>query len=194
MEDFSRTHQYSLEVSRKNLIEREDREENSWLEDLDIFIEINELNEMNVIRASQLANKTNQMNLATRRLSEKDLLDIRNQGDSRVLCVKASDSFGEYGMIGLVVLEIDEHKLVVKDFLLSCRVLGRFIEHKVLREILIRFSSPEQFVEFNYSRTEKNFPILMFLQEIGAMLNDKCIVSHLLEKLPRLETIELSWQ
>jgi FkbH-like protein len=65
-EDFSRTHQYSLEVSRKNLIEREDREENSWLEDLDIFIEINELNEMNVIRASQLANKTNQMNLATR--------------------------------------------------------------------------------------------------------------------------------
>ena len=194
LEDFSRTHQYSLEVSRKNLIEREDREENSWLEDLDIFIEINELNEMNVIRASQLANKTNQMNLATRRLSEKDLLDIRNQGDSRVLCVKASDSFGEYGMIGLVVLEIDEHKLVVKDFLLSCRVLGRFIEHKVLREILIRFSSPEQFVEFNYSRTEKNFPILMFLQEIGAMLNDKCIVSHLLEKLPRLETIELSWQ
>jgi predicted enzyme involved in methoxymalonyl-ACP biosynthesis len=97
-------------------------------------------------------------------------------------------------MIGLVVLEIDEHKLVVKDFLLSCRVLGRFIEHKVLREILIRFSSPEQFVEFNYSRTEKNFPILMFLQEIGAMLDDKYIVSHLLEKLPRLETIELSWQ
>src|SRR5207302_1266835 len=84
-------------------------------------------------RVAQLTQRTNQFNLTTRRRNEKDLA-ARLQS-SPGLAVRVSDRFGDYGLVGVMLYEIASAAVVVDSFLLSCRVLGRGVEHRMLARL-----------------------------------------------------------
>jgi FkbH-like protein len=88
-------------------------------------------------RITQLINKSNQFNLTTRRYDESDVAAFDADPDAFTLQVRLIDTFGDNGMISVIVCRATESETwEIDTWLMSCRVLGRGVEQMVLREIL----------------------------------------------------------
>jgi FkbH-like protein len=129
-EDARRTEQYRVE--RIRLVERETLGLTEWLSSLQLQVLIEPCSSSNLKRAAQLLNKTNQFNLTTRRITEAELWQWANVPHHCLRLFRAKDRFGEYGLVGLVSLTIDQSVGTITDYLLSCRAMGRGIEETML--------------------------------------------------------------
>jgi acyl carrier protein len=79
-----------------------------------------------------------------------------------------SDRFGDYGLVGVLFYTSDGNAVNVDTFLLSCRVLGRGVEHKILAELgNIADNNKADFVTISYNPTAKNRPALDFIDNIA---------------------------
>src|SRR5205807_10112076 len=56
-------------------------------------------------------------------------------GSYACLAVDVSDRFGSYGLSGVILFRAGRNALAVDSFLLSCRALGRRVEHRMLARI-----------------------------------------------------------
>lgn len=171
--DSERTKMYQAESRRmelkKSLISLDD-----WLKTLETKVVIEEINETNLQRASQLFNKTNQMNLSTRRMTEKELVDWGKEKNRYIWTVCVSDKFGDSGLSGLVGLEYNGNKIQVIDFLLSCRVMGRKVE-EIMLHIATEYgrSLKLKMLTACYLPTEKNHPCYAFWKKSGFEHDEK---------------------
>ena len=86
-------------------------------------------------RISQLTQKTNQFNLATRRYSEGEIKKNLD-GGSKIWTLQARDKFGDYGIVGIAMIEPRGELWRIDNFMLSCRILGRGIEKIFLNFVL----------------------------------------------------------
>ena len=83
----------------------------------------------NLERLAQLTQKTNQFNLT---LERQTLSEIQNKVIIKIVkfMLSLKDKFGEYGTVGLMDLSLsNKKKLVIKNFLMSCRVMGREVKN-----------------------------------------------------------------
>jgi len=60
---------------------------------------------------------------------------LKLEGGMQCRVVDVSDRFGDYGVTGLVFFEIKDQRLDVDTLLLSCRVLGRGVEHALIAHL-----------------------------------------------------------
>ena len=83
--------------------------------------------------------------------------------------VRVADRFGDYGLVGVVMYETQADRYKVDTLLLSCRVLGRGVEHALLAQ-LGRAGRREgkRSSSCAYRPTDKNLPALEFLESIGS--------------------------
>ncbi|MBV8817075.1 MAG: HAD-IIIC family phosphatase, partial [Acidobacteriaceae bacterium] len=101
---------------------------------LGLRITFEELRTETLPRASQLTQRTNQFNFTTIRRTEQDLRTLAERGwECRT--VRVSDRFGDYGITGLLTVRASGEVLEIDTFLLSCRVLGRGVEHRVMARL-----------------------------------------------------------
>ncbi len=168
-EDRCRTAMYVAERGRKR--SRQDALGlDDWLRSLELTMEVEPLSEPNLPRAIQLLNKTNQLNLSTRRLSASEFMEWAQQPDHLVLVFKVTDRFGDYGLVGIGSLAVDlaEGSAWVVDFLLSCRVFGRKVEGAMFRilEASAQACGASKMVA-EYRVTSKNAPCLTMLKSLG---------------------------
>jgi len=131
VEDAERSQMYATERQRI-ASKREVGSIDSWLASLGITVKVETLNEVNLQRATQLLNKTNQMNLTTRRMTEMELNEWSQKNNHVFWTLRISDQFGDSGITGLLSLEIADTEGRIVDFVLSCRVFGRKIEQTML--------------------------------------------------------------
>lgn len=127
--------------------------------------------EAHLARAVELTRRTNQFNLNGRAATASDLRDDPPAG-RHVRLVSARDRFGDDGIVGLVALQLGEQGLAhLQHFLLSCRVLGRGIEYRVLRETAdIAAAAGAQWLAFDALDTGRNTPLRDFLSRLGVAL------------------------
>jgi FkbH-like protein len=140
----------------------------TWLESLDTHVLIEELSEVNRARAVQLFNKTNQMNLSTRRLTETELLAWLASEGRTLWTFRVNDRFGDSGLVAILSLELRGKQATLIDFVLSCRVMGRQIEETMLH-VATQFSrshSADELVAV-YKPTPRNKPCLDFFRRSG---------------------------
>ncbi len=145
----------------------------NYLESLELKLEIEKLrhdDKEKVLRFHQLVNKTNQFNFTTIRLDPAEIHLLLNSHRNEVYLMNAEDRFGNYGITGAVVLEkIDDSRIVVQNYLLSCRVLGRGIEETFLTSLLNEFSNKGfKRVKINFIESSKNMPALKFAEKFQA--------------------------
>jgi FkbH-like protein len=166
------------EIYRQNAMRREAQKSSTSYEDflksLETKIEIRRMSEENIQRAAQLTQKTNQFNLTTRRYSEQELLDLINKKDFSGFVVYVSDKFGDNGMVSVVITRHKSNSEVEMDtFLLSCRVMGRFIEDQIISyvEELYKELGYKKFITY-YKPTEKNAPVNELFERLGYELID----------------------
>ncbi|MEH2171889.1 amino acid adenylation domain-containing protein [Nostoc sp.] len=166
-EDQQRTNLYQQNVQRQRL-QQDSLSFTDFLAQLNLEIEISPMQNEQLSRVAQLTQRTNQFNLTTIRRSEVEIQQLCNLGRLECRVVKVKDRFGDYGLVGLLLFESQENALSVDTFLLSCRVLGRGVEHKMLAYLgnLAQERGLER-VELFYTPTEKNQPAWNFLVSVG---------------------------
>ena len=151
------------ERSRKEALSLED-----FLASLRLEIRITPLTPRHLPRVSQLTYRTNQFNTTTIRRSESEIQQLCQSASWECLTVEVSDRFGDYGLVGVIIYEITPEVLQVDTFLMSCRVLGRGVEHRILARLgEIAREHGCQYVDVPYIPTKKNQPALDFLNRVG---------------------------
>jgi FkbH-like protein len=172
-EDRERTAMYVSERKRKQLQEEVPSLE-TWLSTLELKVRVEELTAGNLERATQLLNKTNQMNLRTRRMSSRELAAWAIERDHQVLVFRVADKFGDYGLVGIATLSFDRvaGTAEIEDFVLSCRVMGRKIEETMLHVLAARAKAAGAVsMSAEYLATPRNQPCLRFFGTSGMTEN-----------------------
>jgi len=124
---------------------------------LALVVEISECRPEHVARVTQLVNKTNQFNLTTRRKSSAEIVKLCGQQSWTVLVVRVADRFGDYGLVGVVLLHKAKKTIEIETLLMSCRVLGRGVEEAIFAKIadIARTAEVDEIVG-EYIPTKKN--------------------------------------
>jgi FkbH-like protein len=139
-----------------------------WLQSLGITVTVEPLTLGNLARATQLLNKTNQMNLTTRRASSQELQLWAARPENSLLTFRVADRFGDSGLTGIVGLTFEGETARVTDFLLSCRVIGRHVEEAMLHAVMTHSRARgASEVVLDFIATARNAPCLEFLRASG---------------------------
>ncbi len=164
-EDRQRNHLYRQNQQREQL-----RAQSASLADfisgLDLTVRIEPAKADELARVAQLTQRTNQFNCTGYRFAEGQVGQCLR--DAQVFSVHVTDRFGDYGLTGVLVCQHKDAALDVTTFLLSCRVLGRGVEHRMLARLgeLAR-ERKAGYVDVHYVRTGRNKPALDFLESVG---------------------------
>jgi FkbH-like protein len=133
-EDKLKTKQYKANKKRNNFKSSSVNIE-SFIESLEIDLNVIIDNIENGARFAQLTQKTNQFNLTTRRHNINDITRFINSDSYLVYSIEYKDKFMVEGVVGLSIVSIEGERADLDVFLLSCRVLGRNVESYFLEKI-----------------------------------------------------------
>ena len=138
----------------------------AFLAGLKLVVSIAPMRPDQVARVAQLTRRTNQMNATLIRRSEAEIQAL----DAEVLTVEVADRFGSYGLCGVMIYRCMGRALAVDTFLLSCRALGRGVEHRMVARLgeIARERGLER-VEIPFAAGQRNRPAALFLESIDAM-------------------------
>ena len=114
-----------------------------------------------------MTQKTNQFNLTTFRYSEGDIIRFIEKGDL-VITVNVKDKFGDNGITGLIIIELEGSVAKINSLLLSCRILGKGIEFAFISYSLNKLKKfGIKKVQAKYIATQKNSQVKDFYEKVG---------------------------
>ena len=166
-EDRQRTMMYKQEADRARF-QKEAPTIGEFLAGLDLWIAISKPAPDQLDRVAQLTQRTNQFNFTTVR---RNVGEIQRLAESGLECrvVEVKDRFGDYGLVGVMISSVRGEALEIDTFLLSCRVLGRGVEHGMLNELgEIALRRHLSLVVATLTPTPKNQPARDFLEGVAA--------------------------
>ncbi len=165
-EDFEKTNQYLIEKEREYIKENSSSFD-EYIKNLEIKLDVRKNDVPDFTRLSQLTEKTNQFNTNKIIYSEKELIDLVNNQKGIVYSLKVSDRFGDYGTVGMAIINFFEGTYCMSTLILSCRVLGRGIENDFFNYINDELKNNRIVLEeIKFNRTLKNKPAELFLNSI----------------------------
>ena len=136
-DDLQRAQQYLDNARREETRHAAGGDLESYLDSLKMELTVGRFEDVDLPRVAQLINKSNQWNLTTRRYSEAEVREAH--ADPRALCFhfRLKDTFGDNGIISVVIARraAEEPVFEIDTWLMSCRVLGRGVEHAALHQL-----------------------------------------------------------
>jgi FkbH-like protein len=140
----------------------------AFLQGLELRVTVGRAGPGHLPRLAQLAQRTNQFNLTTRRYTAWQLSMMSASPDWEILYCASQDRFSDGGLSGLAVLRRHEGTWLVDSLLLSCRVLGWGIERAFLAAIARRAQQDgAEALEGTYRRSARNSQVEGFYRELG---------------------------
>jgi FkbH-like protein len=167
-EDLNRAAYYQDNAKRVSL-QKNVAGVDAYLASLDMTITFQPFDAPGRARIVQLINKSNQYNLTTRRYADPQVIEAENDPNTFTLQVRLADIFGDNGMISVIICRTIAPAIWdIDTWLMSCRVLGRRVEHMVLREILehARVSGVSKLTG-TYIPSEKNKLVIDHYSKLG---------------------------
>ena len=130
-EDRARARLYQADTLRRQLAATT-TDLAGYLASLDMQLIWGRFDAVSIKRVTQLANKTNQFNLTTRRYTEGEIERVAESGDDFGLHLRLTDRFADHGIIAVVIGRRTGDAFELESWLMSCRVLGRKVEEATL--------------------------------------------------------------
>ncbi len=130
-EDKEKTKMYKENAKRANAIKTFTNYED-YLYSLQMKAEIKSFVPLYTSRISQLTNKSNQFNLTTKRYSQAEIEKVQNDNNYISLYGKLEDTFGDNGIVSVVIGEKKGKELHINLWIMSCRVLKRDMEYAMM--------------------------------------------------------------
>jgi len=167
-EDKKRKDSYKANVDREKL-RGQSYDFRNFIENLNLEITLIPVDAASVPRAAQLTQRTNQFNFTTIRRSQKQVEDLIAAGTHECWTAQVKDRFGDYGIVGLMIAKEAKNLLELDTFLLSCRVLGRGVEYKMMAKLgEMAGNKKKKQVKIIYKKTPKNEPARLFIQHFAS--------------------------
>ncbi len=132
-EDRQRAAFYQQNAQRTALLNQSDME--GYLRSLNMEITFAPFDATGRARIVQLINKSNQFNLTTKRYSEPEVKQMEQDPGIFTRQIRLADTFGDNGMISVVICRMLPEAWMIDTWLMSCRVLGRRVEEAVLQDM-----------------------------------------------------------
>ncbi len=134
---------------------------------LNMTMHIERATRQDLDRVEEMTLRTNQLN-STGYIFSRDELDLLIESKSHaLLIVKLQDRFGDYGKIGLVLIELGADGWNIKLLIVSCRVLSRGIGPILLNYVAARASDMAVPLRVEFRDTGKNRPMKIALMMAG---------------------------
>jgi FkbH-like protein len=184
--DLLRVADLSAETLRKSIKEKTS-DQQAYLKELapelDVWINPPAL----VGRLAELSRKTNQFNLSLSRLDEVQVSDYVTSEKRFAVAIGLRDRLSDSGIVAAMFGSIDEGQVVVNEWVISCRALGRGLETLMASSALEAICGQRTTASFNYSIGPRNKPARDWLESLtGAVLSQE---SSLQVKLPLLSKV-----
>ncbi|MBC7475530.1 MAG: HAD-IIIC family phosphatase [Candidatus Sericytochromatia bacterium] len=167
LEDYLRNKSYQNEIKRNDMQSILGSIKN-YLKNLDMVCINKPFEAFFIPRIAQLTQRSNQFNLRTIRYDQKDIEVIMQSDKYFTKYFTLNDKFGDYGLIGLVILKKDEHHLFIDTLIMSCRVLKRTMEEFIFNNIvsIAKKNNLNQIIG-EYIPTNKNLIVKDFYKDFG---------------------------
>ena len=167
-EDISRTSNYKTITKFNNEIKKT-KNINEYLKSLKSKVVLEKINKRNNERSSILLGKTNQFKLNSKLLSSKELT-LKD-----AFCIFYKDKYQDYGNIGVIIYKIiKNNNLLIENWVLSCRVFSRRLEHFIIKHLLAKaLNNNCKYLIFKFEKTKKNLYLQEFLQIFDIKIKKK---------------------
>ncbi len=134
-EDYARGKMYAEDKTRKENL-KSFKNYADFLMSLNLTIAVKEADSFTIPRISQMSLRTNQFNMTMKRYSEADITKIVQNPEYKIYWMTVKDKFGDYGIAGACIVQIDKKQAIVDSFFMSCRVLGKEIENAFICKVM----------------------------------------------------------
>ena len=134
LEDRDRAQQYAENAERDALFESA-QSMDEFLRGLKMSVRFGPFTAVDQPRVVQLINKTNQFNTTTRRYTSEEIAILTNLHSALTLQFRLLDRIGDNGLVSAMILRPtpeDEDVLEIENWVMSCRVFGRQLEHEAM--------------------------------------------------------------
>ena len=166
-DDLKRSNMYK-ENKRREELQNSFTDYHEYLKSLSMQAEIRPFAAVYMVRIAQLTNKSNQFNLTTLRLTQSEIEEMAGNPEYITLYGKLSDRFGDNGVVSVVIGRIEERKLDIKLWLMSCRVLKRDMEYAMMDELVKECQNRQiKTIVGHYLPTVKNKMVKDFFALLG---------------------------
>src|SRR5262245_27024735 len=118
-------------------------------------------------RCLELLQRTNQLNLSTRRYGREQFLALLAHSEVVCIAIRARDKFGDYGIIGVIAVELGSMATLC-DFVMSCRVARKRVEHALFHWLfsMVNGLGYDTLIA-HFIPTARNAVLLEILTELG---------------------------
>ncbi len=159
-EDLKKIKQYKMVgkfVNKKKNI-NSTHDEINFLKSIKLSPKLIKIEDSLISRASQMSQKTNQFNFRTIRYSETNIKKIMRDKNSEFRLISLKDVYGDHGIVSMFIIKKINDKFCFLDtFLMSCRVLGRYLETWIFNECRkIASKNNYKFIISEFIKTDKN--------------------------------------
>ncbi len=177
-EDRWRTHQY-FDNRERSRLQSGATDMEGYLRSLEMRLQWCNFDKVNLQRTVQLINKTNQFNLTTKRYSEDEVVALMEDPEAFGINLRLLDRFGDNGIISVVIGRRVADGVMLDTWLMSCRVLGRQVEHATLNVVSeeVRRLGVRRIVG-EYRPTAKNSMVRDFYPKLGFAPVVKDVADH----------------
>ncbi len=167
-EDVARSQLYKQEADRRDM-QSSFSNIDDYLKSLEMKIEVARFHPAKIQRIAQLIQRSNQFNLTTHRYNEAECERLMlDEAQFIPMYAGLSDRFGDHGLISVVVVKMKPEELEISDWLMSCRVLARGVEHYLMaRVVSLAKEKNLPRIKGEYIPTAKNGMVKEFFAQFG---------------------------
>lgn len=163
--DKNKTAMYRAESQRRTVMHGSSNV-SDYLAKLGMIADFHEMRPDEQERVVQLINKTNQFNLTTKRYTQSNIETISKDSNSVIIVGYLKDSYGDSGLVSVLIAKKQEDCVMIDSLLMSCRVMGRKLEELHI-DSLISALPDDCIVEGVCIPTAKNMPVQGLYDRLG---------------------------
>jgi FkbH-like protein len=139
----------------------------TFLRSCQIVLEIRPDRPADFERIAELVQRTNQLNFSGRKYSREEISAALADPALERYVLSVDDRFGSYGLVGFCMAVRTQDEVLVKDFMLSCRVQGKFVEQALFHHLTNRPGWTASAIAVNFKGTSRNRLAEAVLDKLG---------------------------
>jgi FkbH-like protein len=153
-----------------------------FLASLEMRLTISRASEDDLDRLEELTMRTHQLNSTGYIYSRDELGSLARSPDHRLLVAELEDRYGNYGKVGVALVDLEADRRLLRLLLMSCRVMSRGVGRILLSHVLFEARAAGTPMRAEFVRTERNRPMyltfkLAGFREIGRV-GDVALLEH----------------
>lgn len=164
---------YKAEEKRNELMQAADNGDTiSFLKKCNLRIELfNPQSDEEKQRCYELLVRTNQLNLSGKKYTPDEFEEVVHRANHKNFSFSCKDDFGSYGIVGFGQYALENDCLIFKEFAMSCRVAGKYVESALFDSLLKNENC--SIGKFSVQKTKKNILLRNTLNSIGFKTNNE---------------------